>query len=104
MGATPIAPAQVRVRLRRRRALVLVLVIVVAYVAVGFTRAPAVAMEYVTSLESGRRVSDVATSTFPVIPPFWIVDIQNQVTESTGVSYESALILVLEPITGYVLG
>lgn len=91
-------------RRRRGRILRLILALIVAYLILGFLRAPAVAHDYIVASENPKQVTDLTTSTFPVIPPFWVVSVQATITESTGAHYISARILGVEPITGLVFG
>ncbi len=88
----------------RGRILPVILGLIVVYLIFGFLRAPAVAHDYIVSSESPKQVTDLTTSTFPVIPPFWVVSVQATITESTGAHYISGRILGVEPLTGLVFG
>lgn len=88
---------------RLRRALLAVVVLVLLWLAAGFLRAPTIASDYLARMERPKDVSQVTTSAFPGIPPFWIVSVQGTITEASGVSYTSAQIVWVEPVTGWVL-
>jgi hypothetical protein len=74
----------------------------------GWLRAADVARAYFAGAHgAGATVSNVSVdSQTPAIPPFWSVTIGGEVTEAgrTAPSYESHMILWIEPITGIVLG
>ena len=73
----------------------------------GFVRAPAVARDWLVGQDrDGQRSVNVATEfVAPVVPPFWLVNIHGDVIEAGGTSpvYTSYQLLLVEPITGFVL-
>lgn len=86
----------------RRRAWSVLLVLLAAWLLVGALRAPGVASGYLAGLNAGTRDVRVEAA-FPVVPPFWVVSVSGQVPVSSGQSYHSAMILLIEPITGTVV-
>jgi hypothetical protein len=92
-----------RGRWRWRRGVGLVLAALVVWAVLGFVRAPAVARDYYLSRQGTARVTQIGETVFPAIPPFWGVSIQGTVTEASGVAYTSAMLLWVEPVTGWVL-
>jgi hypothetical protein len=92
-----------RPRSRLRRVLVAALVLVVLWVVLGVVRAPAVARDYYRSKQGGAQVTDIEQVVFPALPPFWGVSIRGTITESTGTSYPSVMLLWVEPFSGVVV-
>jgi hypothetical protein len=91
-----------------RRAWLLVIVVVLAvWLAAGALRAETVARDYfVTAHGSGATVAGVQVEgSGPAVPPFWSVTLSGDVIETgkTTPSYRSAMILWVEPITGWVI-
>jgi hypothetical protein len=82
----------------------LALAMLVVWAVLGLVRAPAVARDYYLSRQGTARVTEIRETVFPAIPPFWGVSIQGTVTEASGVAYTSAMLLWVEPFTGWVLG
>jgi hypothetical protein len=85
-----------------------VLVVMLAvWLVAGIVRAETVARDYFgTAHGLGATVADVhVEGSGPAIPPFWSVTISGDVIEAgkTTPSYRSALILWVEPITGWVI-
>lgn len=96
------APArQARATSQRHAVLLTVPALVVLWLTVGFLRAPMVASDYLARMERPKYVSDVTTSAFPGVPPFWIVSVQGMITEASGATYTAAEIVWVEPVTGW---
>ena len=87
----------------RRRLLNWIVAIVLAYVVIGFVRGPMVAQDYLARLDAGGEVSNVSTTTVPMIPPLWMVSITGRITQPNGTYYDAHLVLWIEPVTGYVM-
>ena len=94
---------------RRRRvtpALVL-LVLIGIWLGAGVLRAETVARSYWADAQStGAALANVrVTFESPFIPPFWWVSIDGKVSEPQmgGQGYDSAMLLVIEPVTGLVM-
>jgi hypothetical protein len=87
----------------RRRIIGRLLVLLIAVWLLGFLRAPGAAQDALVRTEAGVTVGNIATTTLPAIPPFWIVSIQATITETTGTHYTAATIYLIEPWTGWTL-
>ena len=92
----------------RRRLLYLAVALLLAiWLAAGLFRAETVARDYFAAEHGeGATVADVhVEGSGPAIPPFWSVTISGDVIEAdkTTPAYRSAMILWVEPITGWVL-
>ncbi len=87
--------------------LVVLAVVVTAWLGAGWLRAADIARTYFAGAHgAGSSVSKVSVdSQSPAFPPFWTVTIGGDVTEAgrAGPSYESHMILWIEPISGVVL-
>jgi hypothetical protein len=95
-----------RPRIRRRRVVALFLALLAVWIVLGFVRAQAVARDYWTSRQgTGAQLLNVEANLQPAIPPFWGVEIHGEVVEAGqhGPGYISAMILWIEPLTGWVL-
>jgi hypothetical protein len=92
---------------RRLRGCVIPLVLLAGWLVVGAVRAPMVARDYFAGAHgAGATVTNVEIhGSIPLIPPFWGVSIQGDVREPqmTGPGYISAMLLCIEPITGWVI-
>jgi len=92
---------------RRSGRIVLTLLLIVAlWIVLGFTRASSVARDYYAGAQSiGARVVNVEANLQPAVPPFWGVEIHGEVIEAgkTAPGYISAMILWVEPLTGWVI-
>lgn len=99
-----VAPTRNRIG-RRGRAIVLVLGIVALWVALGFGRATTIARSYFDSTHDGANAVNVEARLQPAVPPFWGVEIHGNIIEAgaSGPGYISAMILWVEPISGWVL-
>ena len=91
-----------------RRPWLLVLAVLLAiWLAAGLFRAETVARGYfATAHGEGVTVADVhIEGSGPAVPPFWSVTINGDVIEAgnTTPSYRSAMVLWVEPITGWVI-
>lgn len=92
---------------RAHRVLLVSLGIVVLWLGLGAIRAPAVARDYFTRVAGeGATVTSLnygAVVPFP--PPFWYVAIDGLVQQAgtTGPGYHGAELLLVEPISGWVL-
>jgi len=83
-----------------------ILAIVALWIVLGFVRAPAVARDYWTSRQgAGAQFLNVEVNLQPAIPPFWGVEIHGHVVEAgqQPPGYISAMILWVEPLTGWVI-
>jgi hypothetical protein len=93
---------------RRRfgRYLGAVVLLLAAWLLIGLLRAETIARDYFAAIHGGgSTISNVQISAeSPAIPPFWIVSINGEVKEPqmTSLGYTSAMILVVEPVTGWV--
>jgi hypothetical protein len=99
------AAVQPRQQVSHRR-LRLVFVFVLLWVAIGLIRAPAIARDYFTrAAGAGANVVKINNGLGPPIPPFWFVSIDGEVTEAggTGPGYHGAMLLLVEPISGWVI-
>jgi hypothetical protein len=106
-GAT-LTPRPLATRPQRRagRTIVAVIVIIALWIVLGFTRASSVARDYYTRAQgTGAQVVNVEANLQPAVPPFWGVEIHGEVIEAgkTAPGYISAMILWVEPLTGWVL-
>jgi hypothetical protein len=92
---------------RRRRGLAIVLAVVVGWLVVGAVRAPAIARDYYLGRQGpANTVTNLEVHTaIPLIPPFWGVSIDGDVSEPQmhGQAYVSAMLLCIEPFTGFVI-
>lgn len=84
----------------------LLFAVLAAWLAIGLLRAEPVARDYFTHAHGGAAtVENVeVTGLIPLFPPLWGVAIDGEVREPqmTGPGYMSAMLLVVEPITGLV--
>ncbi len=104
MGTGPPLPRATTSAGGQRRSLLLVMAAAVfVWIAAGLLRAPGIARDYLAAMERPKQVSGVSTGLGLAIPPFWSVQVRGTVTESSGASYRSAMILWVEPVTGFVL-
>jgi hypothetical protein len=87
--------------------LLIALVVLVGWLVIGAVRAPTVARDYFAAAHgSGATVTNVdIQGAIPLIPPFWGVSVQGDIQEPQMGSqrYISAMLLCIEPITGWVL-
>ncbi len=88
---------------RRRQVAFVALVLVALWLVVGFLRSPSIGADALAAFEAPRTISSATTTTFPAIPPFFIVQVQATVTETGGASYTSAQFFLVEPFTGWTL-
>jgi hypothetical protein len=91
---------------RRGHVILVLLAVLTLWIVLGFVRAPAVARAYWTSRQgTGAQLLDVEANLQPAIPPFWGVEIHGEVVEAGQhpPGYISAMILWIEPLTGWVL-
>ena len=83
-----------------------VALLLTAWLLIGLLRAETIARDYFAGIHGGgATISNVQVSfESPAIPPFWIVSIDGEVKEPQmmGLGYISAMILVVEPLTGWV--
>jgi hypothetical protein len=90
----------------RRRGCLIPLAILVAWLVLGAVRAPIVARDYYANAHgAGATVSNVEIQgAIPLIPPLWGVSVRGEVRElqMDGPGYVSAMLLCVEPITGWV--
>ena len=104
-AAIPRTPSRRR-RGRLTRGLKVLGVVLAIWLVMGFVRAEAVARDYFTRVHEGQTLTRVETQLLPAIPPFWTVSISGNVVEPGGLKgagYVSAMILWVEPITGWVV-
>jgi hypothetical protein len=88
---------------RRRHVAFVALVLVALWLAVGFLRSPSIGVDGLSAFETPRTISAATTTTFPAIPPFFIVQVQATVTEPGGAAYTSSQFLLVEPFTGWTI-
>ena len=102
---------QLKSKRRRRgtlkRGIVVIAAVLAAWLVLGLLRSEAVARDYFAQAHgAGSTVVNVGVEfEAPAIPPFWVVSIRGDVIEAGGTSpvYLSAMLLVVEPITGWVI-
>lgn len=99
---TSVASTSIR-RHRRARIAAVIVAIVALWVILGVARAPAVAHDYWASTHPGATEASVEIRSQPAIPPFWGIAIDGVYVESSGARVPSAMILWVEPLTGFVL-
>lgn len=97
-----VGPTSVR-RRRTARAVAVLLAIVASWVILGLTRAPAVAHDYWAHSHPGATEASVEIHAQPAIPPFWGINIDGVYAEAGGARVPSAMVLWVEPFTGFVL-
>ena len=94
-------------RLTLARVLVFLAVLLAGWLVIGVLRSGTVARDYfVHAHGAGATVVNVGVEfEAPAIPPFWVVSISGDVIEAEGTSpvYRSAMLLVVEPFTGWVV-
>lgn len=94
-------------RSRLARAIGVIAVVLAAWLIIGFLRSGAVARDYFAKAHgAGATVVNVGVEfEAPATPPFWVVSIRGEVIEAGGTSpvYRSAMLLVVEPVTGWVI-
>jgi hypothetical protein len=81
-------------------------VIIVLWIVLGLARASSVARDYYTAAQgTNAQVVNVEANLQPGVPPFWGVEIHGEVIEAgkSAPGYISAMILWVEPFTGWVL-
>lgn len=90
---------------RRARTALLILGVVALWIVLGFVRAPAIARDYFDSTHGSAKATGVEVRLQPAIPPFFGVEIHGNVIEpgASGPGYISAMILWVEPVTGWVV-
>jgi hypothetical protein len=108
MTDTAVQPKTSRpARGRLARAIVVIAVALVAWLVIGVLRSGTVARDYFARAHgTGATVVNVDVEfEAPAIPPFWVVSISGDVIEAGGTSpvYRSAMLLVVEPFTGWVV-
>jgi hypothetical protein len=86
---------------RRPQVALVALAFVALWLVVGFVRGPAIGVDGLAAFEAPRTISAATTTTFPALPPFFIVQVQATVTEPGGAAYTSAQFLLVEPFTGW---
>jgi hypothetical protein len=82
------------------------LVLVALWIVLGFTRAPSIARDFYAGVQGGdAQIVNVEANLQPAVPPLWGVEIHGEVIEAgkSGPSYISAMILWVEPLTGWVI-
>lgn len=93
-------------RRRKLRAASAIALLIAAWLLVGVLRAGTIARDYFDRAHSpAATISNIhVSSERPAIPPFWVVSIDGEVREPQmmGLGYVSAMILVVEPFTGWV--
>jgi hypothetical protein len=93
-------------RRRKLRAASAIALLIAAWLLVGVLRAGTIARDYFDRAHSpATTISNIhVSSEGPPIPPFWVVSIDGEVREPQmmGLGYVSAMILVVEPFTGWV--
>jgi hypothetical protein len=89
------------------RVLMVLAVLLAGWLVMGVLRSEAVARDYFAHAHgAGATVVNVGVQfAAPAIPPFWVVSISGEVIEAGGTSpvYRSAMLLVVEPVTGWVI-
>ena len=89
------------------RAIVVIASVLAAWLIIGVLRSEAVARDYFAHAHgTGATVVNVDVEfKAPAIPPFWVASISGDVIEAGGTSpvYRSAMVLVVEPFTGWVV-
>jgi hypothetical protein len=108
MTGTAVQPKTSRpARGRLARAIVVIALVIAAWLIVGVLRSEAVARDYFSRAPgSGATVVNVGVEfEAPALPPFWVVSISGDVIEAGGTSpvYRSAMLLVVEPFTSWVI-
>jgi hypothetical protein len=88
---------------RRRRVAFVAVVLVALWLVVGFVRSPSIGVDGLAMFEAPRTISAAATTTFPAIPPFFIVQVQATVTEPGGAAYTSSQVFLVEPFTRWTI-
>jgi hypothetical protein len=89
-----------------RQALARLLVVVAIWLVVGFIRAPMAARAWFVNAHGVDTIVNVSIDALgPAIPPFWFVNVGGDIIEpgATSPSYRSHMILIVEPIAGFVL-
>jgi hypothetical protein len=106
-GTTVQLKSDERRRGRLKRGLVVLSAVVSAWLIIGVVRSQAVARDYFARAHgAGATLVNVGIEfEAPAIPPFWVVSISGDVIEAGGTSpvYRSAMLLVVEPFTGWVV-
>ena len=94
-------------RSRLARAIVVIAFVLAAWLVVGVLRSEAVARDYFARAHGAEATLVNVGIEFeaPALPPFWVVSISGDVIEAGGTSpgYRSAMLLVVEPSTGWVI-
>jgi hypothetical protein len=89
------------------RVLAVLAVLLAEWLVIGVLHSEAVARDYFAHAHgTGATVVNVGVQfEAPAIPPFWVVSISGDVIEAGGTSpiYRSAMLLVVEPFTGWVV-
>jgi hypothetical protein len=84
--------------------LIVLSAVVVSWIGLGFVRAPGVARSYFARAHgSAAQLMGVEARLQPAIPPFWGVEIHGDVMEAGGARYPSAMMLWVEPVSGWVV-
>lgn len=81
-------------------------VVLAVWLALGLLRAESVARAYYARAHGlGAHVVNVEANLQPAVPPFWSIEIHGDVIEpgQTGPGAISAMILWIEPLTGWVI-
>jgi hypothetical protein len=88
---------------RRRQVALVALVLVALWLVVGFVRSTSIGMDGMATFKAPRTISVATTTTFPVISPFFVVQVEATVTEPGGAAYTSAQFVLVEPFTGWTI-
>lgn len=106
-GATATERNQRTTRVRRRRVVVIAVAVLAVWLLVGAVRAPAIARDYFERAHGGgvTVLTVEVRAAIPFIPPFWGGSIAGKVTEPQldGLAYNSAMLLLIEPFTGWII-
>lgn len=103
MTAYPAVAPTGRLRRRPARLAALVVALVGLWILLGLTRAPTIAHDYWASSHPGATEVSVDIRLQPAVPPFWGVNVDGAYVEASGARVPSAMILWVEPFTGFVL-
>ncbi|HEX7948910.1 MAG TPA: hypothetical protein VF494_01070 [Candidatus Limnocylindrales bacterium] len=103
MTASTVVTPPARLRRRPARLAALVVAVVGLWILLGLTRAPTVAHDYWASSHPGATEVSVDIRLQPAVPPFWGVTVNGTYAESSGARVPSAMILWVEPFSGFVL-